>query len=76
MGLTLAHTRADIWRALLESIALGTRSCIDSMEQAGLCSKDSDVYITGRVVLSSSAPIALIAAMMIRPPPSVVTLLL
>jgi xylulokinase len=34
-GLTLSHTRGDIYRAALESIALGVRHNIEAMEDAG-----------------------------------------
>ena len=35
IGLTLSHTRAHIWRALMESICFGTRSCLEGLENAG-----------------------------------------
>eukprot|EP00605_Chrysophyceae_sp_TOSAG23-4_P000723 GSChrysophyteH1.ASY1.ANO1.807.1 assembled CDS len=47
LGLTLGSTRADIWRALLEAICLGTRACIDGMVTAGLIDETSDLYISG-----------------------------
>jgi xylulokinase len=34
-GLTLSHTRGDIYRAALESIAMGVRHNIEAMEEAG-----------------------------------------
>ena len=34
-GLTLSHTKAHIYRALLESVAFGTKNIIDSFEQNG-----------------------------------------
>jgi xylulokinase len=34
-GLTLAHTRADMYRALLEGIACGTRHAMETYAQAG-----------------------------------------
>lgn len=34
-GLTLSHTRAHIYRALLESVALGTRNIIENFEKQG-----------------------------------------
>jgi xylulokinase len=34
-GLTLSHTRGDIYRAALESIAMGVRHNIEAMEDAG-----------------------------------------
>jgi L-ribulokinase len=36
LGATLASTPADIYRALLESTAFGTRVIVDSLEQAGI----------------------------------------
>jgi L-ribulokinase len=36
LGATLATTRGDIYRALLESTAFGTRVIIDSLEDAGI----------------------------------------
>lgn len=35
LGLTLSHTRAHIWRALLESVCFGTRACLEGLEKAG-----------------------------------------
>ena len=35
-GLNLTHTRADVYRALLEGIALGTRHVIDAYDAAGI----------------------------------------
>lgn len=46
VGLTLAHTRGDIWRAALEGICLGTRAAIEAMEKAGLGGQ-SEIAITG-----------------------------
>ena len=34
-GLTLSHTKADIYRALLESVAMGTKNIIDNFERQG-----------------------------------------
>ncbi|MEF9918816.1 MAG: FGGY-family carbohydrate kinase [Eubacterium sp.] len=34
-GLTLSHTKAHIYRALLESVALGTKNIIDNFEKQG-----------------------------------------
>lgn len=36
LGITLSHTRGHVWRSLLESICLGTRACIQGLENAGL----------------------------------------
>lgn len=35
MGLTLSHTRAHIWRSLMEAVCFGTRACVDALEAAG-----------------------------------------
>jgi ribulose-phosphate 3-epimerase len=35
MGLTLSHTRAHIWRALMEAVCYGTRGCIEGLAAAG-----------------------------------------
>jgi len=34
-GLTLSHTRAHVWRALMEAVCFGTRSCIEGLAAAG-----------------------------------------
>ena len=35
IGLSLAHTRAHIWRAILEAVCFGTRGCIEGLASAG-----------------------------------------
>ena len=35
VGLTLSHTRAHIWRALMEGVCFGTKACIEGLESAG-----------------------------------------
>ncbi|GKY92876.1 hypothetical protein MPSEU_000256800 [Mayamaea pseudoterrestris] len=35
LGLTLSHTRAHIWRALMEAVCYGTRACIEALGAAG-----------------------------------------
>lgn len=35
LGLTLAHTRADVYRALLEGVAQGVRAVLEQYERAG-----------------------------------------
>jgi ribulose-phosphate 3-epimerase len=35
LGLTLAHSRAHIWRAILEGVCFGTRGCIEGLSKAG-----------------------------------------
>ena len=45
IGLTLSHSRAHIWRALMEAVCFGTRACIDGLESAGhLC---NEIIIAG-----------------------------
>ena len=44
-GLNLAHTRADIYRALLEGIAYGTNHIIDAYIEAGLTPQS--IYAVG-----------------------------
>ena len=35
IGLTLSHTRAHVWRSLMEAVCLGTKACIDGLDNAG-----------------------------------------
>jgi len=35
IGLTLSHTRAHVWRALMEAVCFGTRACVDALADAG-----------------------------------------
>ena len=35
IGLTLSHTRAHVWRALMEAVCYGTRACIEGLSNAG-----------------------------------------
>ena len=45
LGLTLSHSRAHIWRALMEAVCFGTRACVDGLEDAGhLC---NEIIIAG-----------------------------
>ena len=44
-GLSLYHTRKHIWRALLESICYGTRSCIEALAEEGLGA--DEIYLGG-----------------------------
>ena len=50
VGLTLSHTRAHIWRALMESVAFGTRGCLEGLEKAG--HKCDEIIIAGGVTRS------------------------
>ena len=34
VGLTLSHTKAHIWRALMEGVCFGTRACLDALESS------------------------------------------
>jgi len=34
IGLTLSHTKAHIWRALMEAVCFGTRACLDALERS------------------------------------------
>ena len=51
VGLTLSHTRAHMFRAILESVCYGTRSCFESLEGEDLDnhadSKATEVVIAG-----------------------------
>ena len=46
VGLTLAHKRGDIWRAMLEAICFGTRAAIEAMQKVGLGAGD-EMLMTG-----------------------------
>lgn len=35
IGLTLSHSRAHVWRALMEAVCFGTRACIEGLGHAG-----------------------------------------
>jgi ribulose-phosphate 3-epimerase len=45
VGLTLSHTRAHIWRALMEAVCFGTRACVEGLERAG--HKCEEIVIAG-----------------------------
>jgi len=52
VGLTLSHTRAHVFRAILESVCYGTRACFDALEAAAEgadrgCEESSEVVIAG-----------------------------
>lgn len=44
-GLSLFHNRGHVWRALLESICYGTRSCIEALAAEGLGA--DEIYLGG-----------------------------
>jgi ribulose kinase len=50
-GLTLAHTRAHLFRATLESVAFGGRAVLETLEQAGVVSRE--LVVTGGAARSS-----------------------
>jgi sugar (pentulose or hexulose) kinase len=67
VGLSLSHTRAHIWRGVLEGVCYGTRACLEALvgkdlsgsasESARDCSGESgeghaSIYITGGVLMS------------------------
>jgi len=45
LGLTLSHTRAHIWRALMEGVCFGTRACVEGLANAG--HKADEIIIAG-----------------------------
>jgi sugar (pentulose or hexulose) kinase len=50
-GLTLAHTRAHLFRATLESVAFGGRAVLEALEDAGVDSRE--LVVTGGAARSS-----------------------
>ena len=34
-GVSLRHSRAHVWRALMEAVCLGTRACVEGLSRAG-----------------------------------------
>jgi ribulose kinase len=50
-GLTLAHTRAHLFRATLESVAFGGRAVLETLEEAGVDSRE--LVVTGGATRSS-----------------------
>jgi ribulose kinase len=52
-GLTLAHSRAHVFRSILEAVCFGTRSCFDALEAAA--SQTSDMPKADEVVLAGGA---------------------
>ena len=52
-GLTLAHTRAHIFRSIMEAVCYGTRACFDALEAAA--SQSSDMPKVGEVVIAGGA---------------------
>lgn len=52
-GLTLAHSRAHMFRSILEAVCFGTRSCFDALEAAAL--QSSDMSKAEEVVIAGGA---------------------
>ncbi|KAG7338596.1 FGGY family carbohydrate kinase [Nitzschia inconspicua] len=52
VGLTLSHTRAHIWRALMEAVAFGTRGCLEGLQMAG--HPCDEIIIAGGATRSST----------------------
>jgi sugar (pentulose or hexulose) kinase len=50
VGLTLKHTRAHVWRALMEAVCFGTRACVDGLAKAG--HEANEIIIAGGTVRS------------------------
>ena len=50
-GLTLAHTRAHLFRATLESVAFGGRAVLETLEEAGVDGRE--LVVTGGAARSS-----------------------
>jgi ribulose kinase len=53
VGLSLSHTRAHLFRAILESVCFGTRACFDALEQAAKQgSSCSDLHKSNEVIIA------------------------
>ena len=57
-GLTLAHTRAHLFRATLESVAFGGRAVLETLEEAGVDARE--LVVTGGAARSSVWPMAVL----------------
>mmetsp|Transcript_11015 Transcript_11015/g.15493 ORF Transcript_11015/g.15493 Transcript_11015/m.15493 type:complete len:509 (+) Transcript_11015:138-1664(+) len=51
VGLTLAHTRSHIWKALMEAVSYGTRACVKGLERAG--HPCDEIILAGGITRSS-----------------------
>eukprot|EP01041_Mallomonas_annulata_P012183 gene12183-25579_t len=47
LGLTLSHSRAHIWRALLEAVCMGTRAALEALYAAGYGSVKKELLVAG-----------------------------
>ena len=52
VGLTLSHSRAHIWRAMLESVCYGTKAAIDALQSA--CESHDDLDMNSIAVAGGS----------------------
>lgn len=58
VGLTLSHTRAHLFRSILESVCYGTRSCFDALEAAAnqhSSNADDTLHKSNEVVIAGGA---------------------
>ena len=55
VGLTLSHKRAHTFRAILESVCFGTRSCFEALEAAAAQHDSSDVDSKPEVTIAGGA---------------------
>ena len=47
LGLSLSHTRAHVWRALMEGVCLGTRAALEALYAAGYGSAKGELLVAG-----------------------------
>ena len=47
LGLTLSHSRAHVWRALLEGVCLGTRAAVEALAAAGITAGATELLVAG-----------------------------
>lgn len=47
IGLSLAHDRSHIWRALMESVCMGTRAALEAMYAAGYGTGAREILVSG-----------------------------
>lgn len=47
LGLTLSHTRAHVWRAMLEAVCYGTRAAVEALAKAGITRGVTQMAVAG-----------------------------
>ncbi len=47
LGMTLSHTRAHVWRALMEAVCYGTRAAVEALAKAGITSGVTEMAVAG-----------------------------